>query len=279
MTRLQCLLVGSAATEPFAPTPALCFGNELARVATARLTVCILPTLEDFPLFRPGNDAMGALRAEIERVKEVTRLAAFETQKLIGNRGSANPALPDSPISETLAARLTRLARVNDISVLDAAASIHCQQREVIEEVLFESGRPLVIVPHDGANPSPGRIVVAWDGSARCSRAINDALPFLQSATEVSIVTVAGEKDLSSMTPGADLANYLLFKGVGEVRVEMLTAQDGNVAERLSRYVEQNRSEMLVMGATMQSRFRHTVLGSVTEAMLDQPPTTLFLAY
>src|SRR5690606_36979091 len=88
MTRLQCLLVGSAATEPFAPTPALCFGNELARVATARLTVCILPTLEDFPLFRPGNDVMGALRAEIERVKEVTRLAAFETQKLIGNRGS-----------------------------------------------------------------------------------------------------------------------------------------------------------------------------------------------
>lgn len=279
MTRLQCLLVGSAATEPFTQPPALSFGIELARLAGARLTVCILPPLEDFPLFRPGNDTMNALRAQIERVKEVTRLAAFESQKLIGNTGAATLSLVDSPTSETQAARLTRLARVNDLSVLDAAAGMPCPQREVIEEVLFESGRPLVLVPHHHANPSPDRIAIAWDGSAGCARAINDALPFLKSAKAVSIVTVAGEKNLSSMTSGTDLANYLLLKGVADVRVEMLKALDGNVAGRLSRYVEENQVEMLVMGAAMQSRFRNTVLGGVTRAMLDQPPTTLLLAY
>ncbi|GGA76341.1 universal stress protein A [Nitratireductor aestuarii] len=279
MTRLQCLLVGSPANEPFAQTPALSFGNELARAASARLTVCVLPPLASLALFRRGNELVSAVRTEIERVKEITRLAAFEAQKLIGNRGSASPSLSDTPMSETQSARLIRLSRVNDLAVLDAAHCVECPQREIIEEVLFESGRPLIIVPETGGNPTPKRIAIAWDGSAHCSRAIHDALPFLRAASEVSIVTVAGEKDLSSMTPGADLANYLLLKDVPEIRVEMLSAPDRNIADRLNRYVQESGVELLVMGASMQSRYRNAILGSVTGAILDRPPTTLFMAH
>lgn len=279
MTRLQCLLVGSAATEPFVHPPALLFGNELARVASARITVCVLPPLAAIPVLRLETAGLKALRPEADRMREITRLATFETQKLIGNRGSAADSLLNSAASPSHAGRLTRLARVSDLSVLDAAECTHCPQRAIIEEVLFESGRPVVIVPQSGGNPTPERITIAWDGSAHCSRAINDALPFLQSADEVSIVTVAGEKDLSTMTPGEDLANYLVMKGVAKARVEMLTAPDGNVADRLRRYTQQNDTEMLIMGAALHPRYHDMVTGSVTGAMLEHSPTILFLAH
>lgn len=36
---------------------------------------------------------------------------------------------------------------------------------------------------------------------------------------------------------------------------------------------------MIVMGAFVHSRFRQAVLGGVTQALLEQPPVPLFMAY
>lgn len=95
-----------------------------------------------------------------------------------------------------LVGRLTARARLADLTILDAEAREVDLDRDVIDGVLFGSGRPLLVVPPGGDTFSARRIVIAWDGSAQAARAANDALPFLRAAEAVEIVSVVGEKDL-----------------------------------------------------------------------------------
>jgi nucleotide-binding universal stress UspA family protein len=277
--RLKCILVGLAAQEPFAPTPALAFAQDLAKLSGACTTVCALAPSLYLPVTRTGGAASAVLKGEIERLEEITRQTARSAREMVGRAGIT--CVSDHTISplEPRTARLTRLARVNDITVLDAAEAQDGAQRTAIEDVLFEGGRPLLVVPRAGGTSAPRRIAIAWDGSARSARAVADAMPFLKQAGSVFVVTVTGEKDLSRMAPGADLAGYLLHHGVYEPRLEMLSAVQGDAAARLRKFAADENIDMLVMGAFVHSRFRQAILGGVTRSLLDEVPVTLFMAH
>ena len=131
---------------------------------------------------------------------------------------------------------------------------------------------------HDRGAASPQRIVVAWDGSARCARAVRDALPLLAAASMVVAVTVTGEKDLSRMAPGSDLATYLALHCI-DCKLATLVAERRDVAERLRLFVAEEEIDTIVMGAFVHSRFRQAILGGVTSSLLDQPPVQLFMAH
>jgi nucleotide-binding universal stress UspA family protein len=121
-------------------------------------------------------------------------------------------------------------------------------------------------------------VAIAWDGSAASARAVKDALPLLSGAETVVAVTVEGEKDLSGMAPGAELAAYLACHGV-DCKLATLVANYRDVGERLRLFVAEEAIEMIVMGAFVHSRLRQTLLGGVTQSLLDRPPVPLFLAH
>lgn len=276
--QLKCILVGMAAREEFSPSPALSVALELAKEHGACLTVCILPPAFYVPITRTGGTASAILRGEIQRLDEITRRTAKAAGEFVRNAGVA--CLSEHTMSplEARTERFVRLARVNDLAVLDAAGERDRAQKNAIEDALFEGGRPLLIVPLTGANPSPRRIAIAWDGSSRAARAVSSALPFLKEAAKVFIVTVTGEKDLSRMAPGADLATYLVQHDI-DPRTETLAAIGGDASARLRKFVADESIDMLVMGAFVHSRFRQDLLGGVTRSVLDDAPTALLMAH
>jgi nucleotide-binding universal stress UspA family protein len=174
--------------------------------------------------------------------------------------------------------RFAQLARVHDVTVLDAAKP-GTQAREATEDALFDSGRPVLVIPPHGGSSTPRRIAVAWDGSARVARAVGDALMFLRSADLVIAVTISGEKDLSRMAPGADLDVYLARHGVRDPKLATLTAKRGDVAARLRLFVAEEDVDLIVMGAFVHSRFREAILGGVTRSLLDAAPVPLFMSH
>ncbi|ABY31889.1 universal stress protein [Methylorubrum extorquens] len=176
-----------------------------------------------------------------------------------------------------LVGRLTARARLADLTILDAEAREVDLDRDVIDGVLFGSGRPLLVVPPGGDTFSARRIVIAWDGSARAARAANDALPFLRAAEAVEIVSVVGEKDLSTSVAGAEFAPHLARHGVN-VSVTNVPV-DGDAAETLRRQAGLLGAEMLVIGAYRHSRLKEWFLGGVTHALLTRCPVPLFLAH
>ena len=275
----KCVLVGVTAHEQFAATPALSFAIDLAKRHEACLTVCALAPALYLPVTRTGGAASAMLREEIEHYEEMCRLTARAAADLVGRAGVSCISEQTLTPLESRTGRFVRLARVNDVSVLDAPTADDDTLREVVEDTLFESGRPAIVVPNSGAEAAPDNIAIAWDGSARSARAVADAFAFLRTAKKIFIVTVTGEKDLSRMAPGADLATYLLRHGVQEPQLEMLSAKDGDVAGRLRKFVKDEAIDMVVMGAFVHSRFRQAILGGVTSSLLDDAPTTLFMAY
>jgi len=277
--QVKSILVGVAARDNFSATPALVFAIALAKQHGACLTICTLPSAFYLPVTRTGGSVSAILKNEVQRHEEITRQSARSAAEFVSKAGLSCTAEHMLSPLEPRTGRLVRLARVNDVTILDAAESDDNAQRIAIEDVIFDSGRPILVVPGAGGNATPRRIAIAWDGGARSARAVADALPFLKQAVSIFIITVTGEKDLSRMASGADLSTQLLRHGVQEPHIETLSAIEGDSAARLRKFVTDKSIEMVVMGAFVHSRFRQAVLGGVTQSLLDEVPVPLFMAH
>jgi nucleotide-binding universal stress UspA family protein len=148
----------------------------------------------------------------------------------------------------------------------------------LIEALLINSGRPLIVVPEGREIFNSRRVVVAWDGSAKAARAVGDAMPFLRAAEAVEVVTVTGEKQLPDALEGADIARHLARHGVS-VTVQSTPARDGDAAQALRDAAELFSADMLVMGGYVHSRLREMLFGGVTQSLLKASPVPLFMSY
>ncbi|WP_112662335.1 universal stress protein [Microvirga flavescens] len=257
---------------------ALRYGLSLAREAKAHASVCALsPKVVITHAFVSGV-AAGLVAAENNRLRELAENAVDEARK---DAVSAGVLCTGEVLQEpyaALTASFTRRARVHDLSIVDAELNSWSLERGLLEETLFNSGRPVIVVPA-GVNEFKARtILIAWDGSARAVRAVNDALPFLKAAENVEILSVTGEKDLSKSVQGSDLAPHLARHGVN-CSVKDLAAAGGDAGETIRNQASLIRADMIVMGAFVHSRVRQIVLGGVTETMLGASPVPLFLTY
>jgi nucleotide-binding universal stress UspA family protein len=184
------------------------------------------------------------------------------------------PQMVYPDIASAFAAR----ARVHDFTILDADAEFLSVGEGILHHALFDSGRPVLVVPSTIGQFRCRRVMIAWDGSAKAARALNDALPFLRAAEQVELVSVAGEKDLSRSVPGAEVAPHLERHGV-EVLVKELFTHNGDVGEVLRREARAFGADMIVMGAFVHSRLRELVFGGVTRSMLKESTVPLYLSH
>lgn len=169
-------------------------------------------------------------------------------------------------------------SRVYDVTVADAEADLSSMRREIITELLFTGGRPVILVPLGADAPSFKHITVAWDGSAPASRALYAALPLLLAAEHVDVVSISGDKDLSGLPSAADAARALQHHGVKAEAVE-LKAAGGDAALTLRGHAGEVGSGLIVMGAFAQSRMRQLLFGGVTRTLLGGASVPLFLSH
>jgi nucleotide-binding universal stress UspA family protein len=133
-----------------------------------------------------------------------------------------------------------------------------------LNAALMESGRPLLLVPPKGADGIGTRVTIAWNGSAEASRAVACALPVLQRAKAVTILTIS-EDGRTNDAPAGELAAYLAWHGVN---ADCKVLPEGHPAETLLKQSEVLGADLLVMGAYTHSRLRQLILGGVTRHVL-----------
>lgn len=149
------------------------------------------------------------------------------------------------------------------------------------EDLLFKSGRPILIPPRDlksGAALSLDSVAVAWDSSRAAARAVSDALPLLQRAKQVRVFTVLNEKELPARHRSAELKAHLARHGI-EAKMENIAAPRKAIGAAVRAYVEKNHVGLLVMGGYGHSRFKEFILGGVTKSVLEQPYQWTFLSH
>jgi nucleotide-binding universal stress UspA family protein len=149
------------------------------------------------------------------------------------------------------------------------------------EPIIFESGRPTIVIPNLRTSTRAfalDTVVVAWDFSRPAARAVADALPLLEKAERVHVVTVTNEKKIGTGRSGPELAKHLARHGANVV-LDTVDAAGRTIGEVLESYTLSRNADLLVMGAYGHSRFREFVLGGATRSMISQPPLPIFFSH
>src|SRR5262252_1722229 len=139
----------------------------------------------------------------------------------------------------------------------------------LIEAALFESGRPVVVVPYiQKEGLKLDRVLVCWDGSRSAARAVADAMPFLECGKFIEIVIVANSSSKTDDLPGVDLGQHLARHDLN-VDVKRLVAADIDVSNAILSYAADCSADFIVMGGYGHSRLREFVLGGATRGILQ----------
>lgn len=174
---------------------------------------------------------------------------------------------------------VTEIARLYDCALLPSVEEVGGFQVPIIEEVLFGSGRPLIVLPTDhDVVCALGHVVVAWDGSRPATRAVHDALPILREATAVDVLTITEEKPLERIPSGQDLVHHLKAHDIG-ARYEEVHFRGKSVGEQIMNEALQRGAGLLVMGAYGHSRVKQIVFGGATRTVLKGPRLPVLLSY
>jgi nucleotide-binding universal stress UspA family protein len=188
----------------------------------------------------------------------------------------------DRVLYTAMAEALATNARYADLAILGQAGPDDADvPRYLPEEVTLASGRPSLVIPYIGPGATLGqRVSVAWDASREAARAVNDALPILQRAQAVGVVTVNPREGPfgHGEQPGADIALHLARHGI-KVEVQRVESRDVDVANTILSHIADRSSDLLVMGAYGHSRLRELVLGGVTRTILRDMTVPVFMAH
>lgn len=173
-------------------------------------------------------------------------------------------------------------ARYVDLTVLGQGVDLPDPSGEVAwlpEELVLGVGRPVLIVPRYGTFPTLGeRVLVAWNGSREATRAVNDALPILERATTVTVLSIDAEGEPYRRAPGADIALHLARHGI---RAEAASTRSVElpVGDVLLSFAADCGADLLVMGAYGHSRLREMLLGGATRHVLRHMTVPVLMSH
>lgn len=149
-----------------------------------------------------------------------------------------------------------------------------------MEEVLCESGRPVILVPKNWSRRAGARrILVAWDGGAKSARAIGDALSLLEAAQEVEIVSVSGDVNPTKRLDGAEIAPHLARHCRSVTVTPLSSSEGGDIPASLAAHARLTGADLMVMGAYGRAKISELLLGGVTRSMILEPPIPVFMSY
>jgi len=172
---------------------------------------------------------------------------------------------------------IARHGRLADLIVMgQSTPQADVSSALTMNAALFESGRPVLMVPAASPSPVGGKAAIAWNGSAQASRAIGSAIPVLRKADEVIIMTA--ESDSTSVAVAPEMATYLAWHGI-RAQIQTFLPAGRQVGESVLRECTGAGVNLLVMGAYTHSRMRQLILGGVTRHVLAEAKIPVFLAH
>ncbi len=217
-----------------------------------------------------------------ERVQRAQ--AAFRA--FVQERGLAwgDPAAPSEQASADWLTEVTpghdaigQLARLYDVTVLPRPMSPAAMPGStLLETVLFESGRPILVAPPEAPAQMGEVILIAWNGSTESARAITFAQPFLTRAKRVIVLAVEGGSVAGPEV--GDVGRALRRAGIA-VETASVPLAGRSIGEAILAEAGKVAADLLVKGAYTQSRFRQMIFGGATSHILSESEIPVLMAH
>jgi nucleotide-binding universal stress UspA family protein len=172
-------------------------------------------------------------------------------------------------------------ARCHDLLILGQGPShegtVWARHRDPVERVLVKGGSALIAVPYHGSGRSVGeRVVVAWNGGPEVARAVEGALPILEQARRVIVLTV--DRRSGQALSVDHLMRRLLRHGVN-VEARGGRSQGRPVGDALLATVRELECDLLVMGGYGHWPIREHLFGGATDAVLRHMTVPVLLSH
>lgn len=248
--------------------PIVRYAIGLAERSGAHITALVF----DLEVAAPVTLYEGGYLPDMEPIRRAQQEAAAEAVQIFGAQARAAgipfETLSERAFSTETGEHLARHARLRDLTLLATVPEATRARRQLVEDALFQSARPVVLVPEHVTGFACEHVVVAWDGSAAAARALHDAIPLMTLATRTTIIAISDEKPLHLGETGKELCGHLARHGV-DAAFRHLGGEGRPIAEAISSHAQALGADLLVMGAFAHSRLRDLVLGGATRGVLE----------
>ena len=205
-------------------------------------------------------DAFGALEEHASEQCDEAKTVFIEK----ANMGDASGAF--HAVKGEIIEPLGIQSRYTDILIIPSqhVTNKKLNPRYSVSDILLAAACPVLVLPenHSPINIPLQRVLLAWDGSHECARALKSALPMLVKAAEVDVVSVSSSKEDAD-----DIALHITRHGI-KANVHLVEGSTFDAGSTLLKQAENLNSQLIVMGAYGHSRLREQVLGGTTHHIL-----------
>ncbi len=207
------------------------------------------------------------IASENAKQKQRCDEAAAKAKALTSGLGIKDPVTTLMKPFTDLVGEIRTRSRCHDLTVLDRPEGAMEHKEALFEEILFNSGRPLIVATPE--KPPVERVktmLLAWDGSMHATRALGSALGLFPDIAKAHVVVVTGEKSLADAVPGTAIKEHLRRHGI-ETLVHNVPVDEDGAAVTIDKQATALGADLIVMGGFGRSRFREFVLGGVTREL------------
>jgi nucleotide-binding universal stress UspA family protein len=175
-------------------------------------------------------------------------------------------------------------ARFADLCVLsqDVSATAAATEYTFSEELLFVTGRPVIFVPTHGSFKTLGQhILVAWNSSRAATRAVNDALPLIERAQQVTVLAVNPAqfaKRYGALAP-EKMVEHLRRHGAQVTGVSRDDVASDLIADAVQAEALRVGADLIVAGAFGHPRLWEKLMGGVTRDLLARMQLPVLMSY
>jgi len=241
------------------------FGAELVCVHAPPDVADLIPWM--------GDGFMGGVQASaVDAIRDAGSEGGRAAQALVDSVPYANKSF--RTLTSPVWAALALQGRLSDVVVFeDGAAKGKGPLAEVFQQIVADEQRP-TLVARPGFKVG-GVVAIAWDGGKEASRAVRTAIPLLEKAAKVVILTAPAAA--SRQFDPAGLRDYLDARGL-KSEIQALEGA-GDAAPRLLKAAVEVGAELLVAGAFGHPRLQEFVFGGATRTFLTAAAPSLFISH
>ncbi|MGC1458003.1 MAG: universal stress protein [Steroidobacteraceae bacterium] len=263
---------------------------DLARRHGSRLTALYVRELDSAQVHAQSTGEFGLVSAadmNRERLRneqaadEIARSLARELEAI---RRQFALAVELQTVPGAAATIVPQYARFADLCVLSQGAPSDATSAGYTfsEAVLFGAGRPVLMVPASGRFDTLGRhILVGWNSSRACARAVNDALPLIEQAERTTVLSINPKEYMEryrALAPEQLIAHLGCHSAaVAGVRLEGVERE--SIAAVLQDEAHRVGADMIVAGAFGHPKLWEKLMGGVTCDLLARMTLPILMSH
>jgi nucleotide-binding universal stress UspA family protein len=194
----------------------------------------------------------------------------------VATAGAAGPSAAWREAMGSAATLVPQRGRLFDLVIVGRSERVVEQPHsDTLDETVVLTGRPLLVAPEHAPAELGRRIAVAWNGSVEAVHALAAAMPFLERAEAVQLLTVGTDED----TDTEGLAAMLRWRGITAAIHAIEPVARVGTGELLLAGARDQGADLLVMGAYGHALWREMLFGGATRDVVGAAMLPLLIAH